>query len=182
MNRDTGRLEGCFRPRFAEGNMSYDIDGKPKTFRPLPRSRAPATAWDPHREYPEPEGLNTRDVRELIEERVMASAGFYRLEALLRVAREELAAAEAHLTLARQIKADGHDAHSVPYWEREVAKRREQVARLSACDQCGWPPARSPSRTAGDFCSCGAGGAGMTPKVLTVLLANTQRTRVDHHP
>ena len=61
--------------------------------------------------------------------------------ALLRVAREELAASEAHLTLARQIKADGNGAHSVPYWELEVAMRQAQIKRLEPrpaywCKKC----------------------------------------------
>ena len=106
------------------------------------------------------DGLNTRDVRELIEDRMLASAGLYRPEALLRVAREELAAAEHHLTLARQIKADGNGAHSVPYWEREVARLRAKVADLEApagCPECGrtTPPITELGAKfcAGDFCS-----------------------------
>ena len=49
---------------------------------------------------------------------------------LLAVARDELRHAEHHLTLARALKADGSDAHCLPYWEAEVARRAERVARL----------------------------------------------------
>ena len=47
---------------------------------------------------------------------------------LLPVWRDELKQAEHHLTLARQIKADGNDAHSVGYWEAEVFRHTERVA------------------------------------------------------
>ena len=50
---------------------------------------------------------------------------------------EELKEAEHHLATARAIREDGHDAHNVGYWEKEVARRRAKVAALSACDQCG---------------------------------------------
>ena len=61
--------------------------------------------------------------------------------ALLRVAREELAAAEVHLATALAIQADGSDAHSVPYWEREVGRLNGQVERLEPgpaywCKRC----------------------------------------------
>ena len=60
---------------------------------------------------------------------------------LLPVWRDELKQAEHHLTLARQIKADGNDAHSVPYWEAEVFRHTERVASLEPepaywCKKC----------------------------------------------
>ena len=75
---------------------------------------------------------------DITQNKTIPEDGPFSRPALLRVAREELAASEAHLTLARQIKADGNGAHSVPYWEREVAMRQAQIKRLEA------PPPRTP--------------------------------------
>ena len=79
---------------------------------------------------------------------------FSRAELLL-VALGELKEAEHHLATARAIREDGHDAHNVGYWEKEVARRRAKVAALSACDQCG-ASGEITVTDAGDFCSCGA--------------------------
>ena len=119
--------------------MSYDIDGKP-LFDPY-RIESAGPAWDPHREYPEPE----------------PEGGAFSRPELLRVAREELLHAEHHLNTARDIKAEGNGAHCVPYWEREVAHRRDRVVDLETrpCDQCGAAGAITVT-DAGDFCACGA--------------------------
>ena len=78
---------------------------------------------------------------DITQNKTIPDDGPFSRPALLRVTREELASSEAHLTLARTIKADGNGAHSVPYWEREVGRLKAQIERLEPgpsywCKKC----------------------------------------------
>ena len=121
--------------------MSHDIDGKP-LFDPY-RIESAGPAWDPHREYPEPEP----DDYPLGAPGRSSSPFALTIADMLPVAREELKEAEHHLATARAIREDGHDAHNVGYWEKEVATpptRRWPRCRPATNAE---PAARSPSRT-----------------------------------
>ena len=143
--------------------MNHDIDGKPLS----DESRHTGPVWDPHREYPEPEpctpcvisldGVKAEDIESITFQGVpgeqpngrsalpdMQISLFSRAELLL-VALGELKEAEHHLATARSIREDGHDAHSVPYWEREVARLRAKV--VGACVLCGGDPRRTAGMT-----------------------------------